>query len=150
MRPIRDKSLQPICRINVAGLASVMFVLAMTWCVATTPLLCKCVGIDLPNVSHDRLMRDAVREDALVIAVQKDGTVFYRSSKVTPDQLTGAIHAGLLEGARDTVYLRADVRARYAPVKEALEGIRAAGITKIAILTDSRGRPEPYCCQAGY
>ena len=40
----------------------------------------------------------------------------------------------------DVIYLRADARARYGAVKEALDGIRDAGIDRITFLVEQERR----------
>src|SRR5690349_5172871 len=44
-------------------------------------------GTDLPKVNHAVELRDAAREDALIIAVTRDGKVFFRSAQVNPSDL---------------------------------------------------------------
>jgi biopolymer transport protein ExbD len=141
---IRDKSLQPICRINVAGLASVMLALV---CLAMNLTYTHGVSSELPRVTHDRALRDALREDALSVAVQRDGAIFFRNDRVRPEVLSARLQLAMLAGARDTVYIRADKRTKYAAVGEALNAVHAAGITKVAILTESSAGPLTYCCQ---
>jgi biopolymer transport protein ExbD len=41
------------------------------------------------------------------------------------------------------IYIRADARARWGTVKVVLDGVRAAGILRVAFLVDSRRSPIP-------
>jgi biopolymer transport protein TolR len=48
------------------------------------------------------------------------------------------IHEGVNRGAEKKIYIKADARAKYGDVKEVLDGVRSAGVEKIAILVDQR------------
>ena len=84
-------------------------------------------------------MSGADREDAMVIAVMRDGVVYFGSDRISPRQLPSKI----LDRLRDhtvepRVYIRADRRVFYFNVKEALDGLRSAGIERVAFLVDQR------------
>src|SRR5579864_316440 len=115
-----------ISSINVTGgFLSIMIVLFFTVFFADPgPLYMhphRGVGIDLPKVSHPSLMRTANREDAMTVAIMRDGKVFFRRNQVSVDQLQDKIRDGLREGSEKKVYIRADARAKYGTVKEALD-----------------------------
>jgi biopolymer transport protein ExbD/biopolymer transport protein TolR len=85
-------------------------------------------------------MAGADREDAMVIAVMRDGAVYFGSDKVQPSQLPSKI----LDRLRDhtverRVYIRADARVWSRTVKEVLDGVRSAGVERVAFLVDQRG-----------
>jgi biopolymer transport protein TolR len=96
------------------------------------------VGIDLPRVNYPVNMRDANREDAMVTAIMRDGKVFFGNEGVTAEQLTDKIRERLSHHADRKVFIRADARARYATVSAVLDGIRSAGVLRIAILVERR------------
>ena len=134
-----------ISSINVTGFLSIIIVLFFTVLFADPGPLYMYphhgVGIDLPKVSHPSPLRAANREDAMTVAIMRDGKVFFRRDLLRVDQLPGKIRDGLREGAEKKVYIRADARAKYGSVKEALDGMRDAGIENVAFLADQRQIP---------
>lgn len=141
--------MRPICKIDVTAFTSVMLVVILTLLIIETvafPLGWghHGVGIDLPRVNHPVNMGDANREDAMLVAIMRDGKVFFGNEHVTAEQLTARIWARLSRHAERKVYIRADARARYGTVSAVLDGIRSAGILRIGILVDQRKRPASY------
>lgn len=108
------------------------------------PIIDAGAGTDLPRVDHPIRMPGADREDALVVAIMRDGHIFFGSGCVTAGELPGKIREGLSQGAERKVYIRADARARYGTVSAVLDGIRVAGVPRIGILVDQRKRPASY------
>src|ERR1700675_4749761 len=133
----RANSLGPICKIDVTAFASVM-VFLMALMMFLTPSTHHGVGVDLPRVNHSVNMRDANREDAVLVAIMRDGKVFFGDEYVTAEQLTDKIRERLSHHAERKVFIRADARARYGTVSAVLDDIRAAGILRISILVDQR------------
>ena len=76
--------------INVTPMVDVMLVLLIIFMVVT-PMLQKGVSVDLAKVNNPTPMQDADKEDALVIAVMRDGKVYFGNDQIAPDQLTGKI-----------------------------------------------------------
>jgi biopolymer transport protein TolR len=96
-------------------------------------------GPDLPKVAHTTFMPHADRWDALLVAVARDGSVYFGTDKVLSEELP----AKILEKARDRsverkIYIKADARAKYGAVEGVLDAIRSARIGKIAFLVDEQ------------
>jgi biopolymer transport protein ExbD len=87
-------------------------------------------------------MRAALKEDALIVAVARDGMVLVGRDRIRLADLSGKIREGLSRGAEDKVYIKAAARAKYGTVKEALDGIRAAGVERVGFLVDQRKAPS--------
>jgi biopolymer transport protein TolR len=81
-------------------------------------------------------MRGADREDALVVAITRDGNVWLVADQVQLENLPAAIRERVSRGAERRVYIKADMRARYGGVKQVLACVRAAGIDKVAFIVD--------------
>jgi biopolymer transport protein TolR len=97
------------------------------------------ISTDLAKVDHPVSMPSADREDAMTVVVTRDGRLFFRSDQITSDMLPEKIANHLKDPSVERkVYIKADARARWGAVKLALDGVRAAGILRIAILTDQR------------
>jgi biopolymer transport protein ExbD len=89
---------------------------------------------DLISVKHATPMPNALREDALLVTVKRDGEFFLGNLEVTPDDLASLIKTGLQESSERKVYLRVDRRTRYSDVRIVLEEIKRAGLQDICFL----------------
>ncbi len=98
-------------------------------------------SLDVAKVSHPTDLRGALREDALLVAVQRDGNVWFGSRRIEPDHLAMAIRERLTEGTERKVYIRADARAKYGTVVAVLQSVRSAGVEDVAFLLDRRASP---------
>jgi biopolymer transport protein TolR len=93
-------------------------------------------GVDLPRSLHGQDLTEAQREDALFVAVARDGRYFLGGSRCSLDDLAARLREGVWRGAERKVYLVADARAKYGTVKLALAEVRRGGIKDVAILTN--------------
>lgn len=126
-----------IGNIDVSALAAVLFVLLFAFMMLTsTPHYG--VSADLPKVLHPIALRGANREDALIVSVLRDGTMYFGNYKTKPSDLPTQIREGVRRGAENRVYIRADARVRYRTVLKVLDAIRSAGVEKIAFLAYQR------------
>ena len=124
--------------INVTPMVDVMLVLLIIFMVVT-PMLQKGVSVDLAKVNNPTAMQDADKEDALVIAVMRDGKVYFGNDQIAPDQLTNKVKDKLANRVDKRVYVRADARAKFGSVGEVVDNVRAAGVDDLGLLTeDSR------------
>jgi biopolymer transport protein TolR len=127
--------------INVTPMVDVMLVLLIIFMVIT-PMLNNKVNVNLPTADMAVVMEDAHKEDAVIVAVTRDGGVFLGADKVSIDDL-GAKISAKFDGKPDTatkeVFLRADVRAKYGPVMDAIDGIRTAGVSQLGLITEKPG-----------
>ena len=132
--------------INVTPMVDVMLVLLIIFMVIT-PMLQKGVSVDLAKVNNPETMPDADKEDALIVAVMRDGKVFFGTDQIQVDQLTGKVKDRLANRVDKRVYLRADARAKYGSVVEVVDNVRAAGVDQLGLLTDQKkttsGTPPP-------
>src|SRR5450759_862471 len=121
--------------INVTPMVDVMLVLLIIFMVIT-PMLQKGVSVDLAKTNNPSLMPDAEKEDALLVAVTRDGKVYFISDQIAPDQLTNKIKDKLASRTDKRVYVRADARAKYGVVAEVVDNVRAAGVDQLGLLTE--------------
>lgn len=123
--------------INVTPMVDVMLVLLIIFMVIT-PMLSKGISVDLAKTDNPIPMADADKEDALVVAINREGVVFFGTDKTPVDQITGKIK-DRLEGRVDKrVYVRADASVRYGTVVEVVDNVRAAGVDQLGLLTEQR------------
>ena len=121
--------------INVTPMVDVMLVLLIIFMVIT-PMLSKGVSVDMVRTRNPILMDDADKEDAVVVAVTRDGSVFLGRGEINPDEL-GRVVGDMIENKLDkTVYIKSDARARYAVVVEVINILRTEGVDQLGLLTE--------------
>jgi biopolymer transport protein ExbD/biopolymer transport protein TolR len=81
-------------------------------------------------------MREADREDALVVALTRDGRIFLGADAMDRDRLAGTLKNRLADQLMKTVYVKSDRRARYGEVAKVVDTIREAGTDTLGLLTD--------------
>jgi biopolymer transport protein TolR len=135
----RRQTLMPICYIDMTSFLSVQLVLLFMFMVVASdrPDLPSNTTAN-PRVGHAVPMRGALREDALVVAVQRTGDVWLGYKKLSADQLPVSIHEAVRRGAENKVYIKADGRAKYGQVREVLAAVRSAGVEKVGFLVYQR------------
>jgi biopolymer transport protein ExbD/biopolymer transport protein TolR len=138
----RDEGKKVNSNINVTPMVDVMLVLLIIFMVIT-PMLNNKVNVDLPKADAAKIMENANKEDAVIVAVTRDGTTYLGGDKVSVDDLGTKIAAKLENKTDKEVYLRADIRANYGKVMDAVDGIRAAGVSELGLLTEKRDTDEP-------
>jgi len=128
--------------INVTPMVDVMLVLLIIFMVIT-PMLNNKVALDLPIATAAVIMENANKEDAITVAVTRDGKMFLGADQVSPEQLGPKISAKLENKTDKEVYLRADIHANYGKVMNAVDQIRTAGVSELGLLTEKRDNDEP-------
>ena len=131
---VRDEGKKVNSNINVTPMVDVMLVLLIIFMVIT-PMLQNKVQIDMAKVTNSSPMPDADKDDAIVIAVTRDGGVFLGQDKVDPSQLGSLVQERLENQTNKTIFFRADARAQYRAVEDAIDDVRTAGVEEIGLLT---------------
>jgi biopolymer transport protein ExbD len=118
-----------------AGVMLVLLFLFMTW---PTPFPYGRRVVDLPVTEHARQMPGALREDAMIITLRRDGSTFFRSTHVSLEDLPEMIRGGLQGSAEKRVYVKADARAKYGDIERVLEQIKKAEVEDVSFITEKR------------
>jgi biopolymer transport protein ExbD/biopolymer transport protein TolR len=139
----RDEGKKVNSNINVTPMVDVMLVLLIIFMVIT-PMLNNKVNVDLPIVSASTIMENANKEDAITIAVTRDGKTFLGGDQISLGDI-GTKVADLVAKKTDpsadkSVYLRADQRANYGKVMDTIDAIRTAGVSQLNLLTDMNAK----------
>jgi biopolymer transport protein TolR len=134
---VRNEGAKVNSNINVTPMVDVMLVLLIIFMVIT-PMLQKGVTVDLAKVNNPQQMPDADKEDALIVAVMRNGEVFFGNDRIASDQLTNKIKDRIANRQNKIVYLRADARAKYKAVVDVVDNVRAAGVDDLGLLTDQK------------
>ncbi|MCY4189342.1 MAG: biopolymer transporter ExbD [Bryobacterales bacterium] len=125
-----------INEINVTPMVDVMLVLLIIFMVIT-PMLSKGVSVDLVRTRNPVAMDEADAEDAVVVAVTRDGQVFLGTSKLDAlDALTARVSDVVSNRIDKTVYIKCDARARYERVVEVVNAVRTSGVDQVGLLTE--------------
>jgi len=142
MLPEHTRSVKLLCQIDTSAFASIMIVLVFTMLFATwLKPTHHGIGADPPKVSHSIPMPRSQREDAILVTVMRDGSIYFGVDRIGPYQVRSRILDRLKDRSVERkVYIRADGRVLYRSVKEVLDGVRSAGIEQIAFFAD---QPPP-------
>jgi biopolymer transport protein ExbD/biopolymer transport protein TolR len=127
---------------NVIPMADIMLVLLIIFMVVT-PMLQKGVSVDMAAVADPREMQDADKDDAIIVAVTRDGTLYLGNTKVTKEDITGQIKDRIANKLDKTVYVKSDARAKYGDVVAAVDEIRSAGVDSLGLLTEKTKTTTP-------
>lgn len=126
-----------VSEINVTPMVDVMLVLLIIFMVIT-PMLSKGVNVDMVKTKNPIKMQEADKEDAILVAVTRDGKVFLSpgNNVVTPDQLGPKVKDLQTNRTDKTVYVKADARARFSGVTDVIDNLRTAGVDSLGLLTE--------------
>src|SRR2546430_8436228 len=72
---------------NVIPMADIMLVLLIIFMVVT-PMLQKDHPVDLARTDNAKDMQDADKEDAIVVAITRDGNIFLRNTQIKKEEIT--------------------------------------------------------------
>ena len=135
---LKQKAQPVVSDINVTPMVDVMLVLLIIFMVIT-PMLSKGVSVDLVKTRNPIAMQAADKEDAVMVAVTRDGKVFLSpgNSQTTPDQLPQKVKDLLTNKLDRTVFIKSDSRARYERVLDCIDNMRAAGVDQLGLLTEA-------------
>src|SRR5258708_11485172 len=102
------------CRIDPAPIGAIFFAfVAMFLGDIGSPHTHRTVLVDRASDSHARSLPKASREDAILISLTRDGSVYFRYMRLPPAELPNKIHDSVLNGAEKRIYLDVDARAKY-------------------------------------
>ena len=134
---VRNEGSKVNSNINVTPMVDVMLVLLIIFMVIT-PMLQNKVSVDLAKADNPTNMPDADKEDAIVVAVTRDGKVFLGQNKVSDAELGPKVRDMLSDKPGKTIYVRADTRAQFRAVEDAIDAVRTAGVDKVGLLVQKR------------
>ena len=112
----RDEGRKVNSNINVTPMVDVMLVLLIIFMVIT-PMLQNKVNVTLAQIENAIAMPDADKEDAIVVAITRDGRVYLGQDQVTIADLGPKVADLLQNKTSKTVFFRADARAHYGTVR---------------------------------
>ena len=134
---VRKEGSKVTAAINVTPMVDVMLVLLIIFMVIT-PMLQNKVQVEMAKVDNPTAMPDADKEDAIVVAITRSGDVFIGQNKTAISELGVQVREKLADKPGKTIYIRADARAQYRAVEDAIDAVRTAGVEDVGLLTQKR------------
>ena len=121
-----------LSEINVTPFVDVMLVLLIIFMV-TAPLMQQGIDVDLPDTTTQPIR---VKSDPLILSVKADGSYYLGRKAVALEELVTKLEAVFdARGSRE-VFLRADEKAPYGVVVQAMAAARQAGSKQLGIVTE--------------
>src|SRR5712664_3971628 len=126
---------------NVIPMADIMLVLLIIFMVVT-PMLQKGVSVDLANVNNPHDMKDADKDDAIVVAVTRDGKIYLGNTPLTKEDITSQVKDRLSASLDKTVYFKSDARSKYGVVVAVVDEIRSSFFFNVALTTEKNQKDK--------
>jgi biopolymer transport protein TolR len=145
---VRDEGKKVNSNINVTPMVDVMLVLLIIFMVIT-PMLQNKVNVDMAKTDNPTAMPDADKEDAIVVAVTRDGRVFLGQDQVAVADLGKKVADALASKTGKQIFVRADARAKYGTLTDAIDSVRTAGVDEVGLLTEQRPNRNAPAAAAG-
>jgi biopolymer transport protein ExbD len=117
---------------NVIPMADIMLVLLIIFMVVT-PMLQKGVSVEMAKVNNAEDMQNADKDDAIIVAVTRDGHIYLGSKQVQLSEITTAVKDQISNRLDKTVFVRSDARAKYGDVVKAVDEVRSAGVDNLGL-----------------
>jgi len=122
-------------RIEIIPLIDVMFFLLASFMMVSLSLQkAETFKMDLPVASTSA---PDFKPDMLNIGIEKDGKVSIEKKYLAFDELERILKERISKNTNTPVYVTADRAALHGHVNRVLERVRAAGVMKVAFVTDS-------------
>ncbi len=118
--------------INTTPLVDVMLVLLIIFLI-TIPVVIQQIPLELPK---ERNIPNQTKPENIVIAVNKDGDVFWNNELVDNRKLLARLKEIAVKLPQPEVHVRADRNARYEFVGSAVFACQRAGILKIGFIIE--------------
>ncbi len=126
---------------NVVPMADIMLVLLIIFMVVT-PMMQKGMSVDMAITDTAIDMKAADQDDAILLAVGKDGRIYLGNEQLPLEQVVEKV-ADLWEATSvKTVYIKSDRRARFGDVSKLVDEVRSLGVDKLGLLTERTGGRE--------
>ena len=133
----KKKAPPPVADIIVTPMVDVMLVVLIIFMVIT-PMLSKSIPVDLALTRNPITMPDADKEDAIIVAITRDGQTFLSPglNKMDPSELAPKVKDLLTGRTSKMVYIKADARAKYEKVEDVVDNLRAGSVDEVGLLTE--------------
>jgi biopolymer transport protein ExbD len=117
--------------INTTPLVDVMLVLLIIFLI-TIPVITQTVKLDLPDVTNQPSLP---KPDDIVIAVDKDGQLYWNVRQVTPDELLERLKLEAVKVPQPEVNIQGDREVRFEYIGKAMVMIQRSGIANVGFIS---------------
>src|SRR5690348_15714641 len=133
----KPKAQNVVSDINVTPMVDVMLVLLIIFMVIT-PMLQKGAPVELVRTKNPIAMQAADKEDAILVAVTRDGRVWLSpgNKQIGIEDLPSRVRDLLTNKLDKTVYIKADKRSKYEIVEDVVDNLRAGGVQDLGLLPE--------------
>src|ERR1700675_1614731 len=100
---------------NVIPMADIMLVLLIIFMVVT-PMLQKGQSVDMAKTDNPREMQDADTDDAIIVAITRDGKIYLGNTQMGKEDITGQIKDRISTRLDKPLHVKSDARAKYGEV----------------------------------
>jgi biopolymer transport protein TolR len=122
--------------INVTPMADIMLVLLIIFMI-TTPLLQSGITVNLPKAKNPLDAPEADAQDAIVIALNREGRLYLKKSPISDNDLYEYLGQRYSGGEINrTIFLKADSALPYGRVVEIVDGCRRVGVDRIGLMAE--------------
>ena len=137
---VRNEGSKVNSNINVTPMVDVMLVLLIIFMVIT-PMLQNKVQIDMAKVDNpDRRCRTPTRKTPSWWPSPATAACSWDRTRSHPSELGSLVRDKLADKTGKTIYVRADARAQYRAVEDAIDAVRTAGVDEVGLLTQKTRR----------
>lgn len=120
--------------INITPLVDVMLVLLVAF-VITIPVLSNAIHVNLPKTVTTTPPEE---QKAVTVTVDEAGKIYFDTAEISRENIERELASLKQSNPNVTLHFRADERVPYGPVAKVLASIEHAGISRMAILTDTQ------------
>lgn len=101
------------------------------------------VSVQMPVTRNAIAVPNADTQDALVVALTADGTIYLGVDRLPTSALSDRVRSILSTRKEKTLYVKADARAPYGRVIEVIDAVRKSGVEGFTFLTAQRDAADP-------
>jgi biopolymer transport protein TolR len=120
---------------NVIPMADIMLVLLIIFMVVT-PMLQHGQNVNLARVDSPENLPNADKDDAIIVAVDREGKIYVGTTQTPEDQLTEVIRDKVKDRIDKSIFIKSDGRAHYVDVTRVVDDVRSAGVDSVGLLTE--------------
>jgi biopolymer transport protein TolR len=135
MTTVKLQSGAVIASPNVIPMADIMLVLLIIFMVVT-PLLHPGPPVDMAKVNNPIEMPKADQDDAVIVAISREGTTFLGNNKMALGEISSHVRDRISARLDQIVFIKSDARAKYGDVVKLVDQVRLAGAENVGLLTD--------------
>ena len=120
---------------NVIPMADIMLVLLIIFMVVT-PMLGHGHDVSLATVPRPDDLPNADKDDAIIVAVDREGHIYIGTNQTQEDQVTATVRELVKDRIDKSIFIKSDKRAKYIDVTKVVDDVRSAGVDEVGLLTE--------------